>query len=206
MIPAVGGRTDFDVLRGFARRRVTEKRCELCGSAIAPDHAHVLERLRHKVLCACGPCSILFSHRSRDSFLALIPRTARQLNSFEMDDLVWNSLRLPIELAFFVKDSVADRTIAYYPSPAGNTESLLNLDAWAEVIQSNRELQEMQDDTEALLVDRTRGHRTYFIAPIDQCYRLTGLIRKGWRGFSGGDRVWAEIDEFFRELEAGAYA
>jgi hypothetical protein len=148
----------------------------------------------------------LFSHRSRDSFLVLIPREARRLDSLDMDDAVWNSLRLPIELAFFVKDSRANRTIAYYPSPAGNTESLLDLDAWDEVVRRNLALRKMQDDTEALLVDRTRGRRAYFIAPIDQCYRLTGLIRKGWRGFSGGDQVWVEIDKFFRELEAGAYA
>ena len=51
-------------------------------------------------------------------------------------------------------------------------------------------------------MNRTRGERRYFIAPIDQCYRLTGVIRKEWRGFSGGETVWQEVDRFFESLQS----
>ena len=44
----------------------------------------------------------------------------------------------------------------------------------------------------------------YYLAPIDQCYRLVGLIRAHWRGLSGGTEVWREIAQFFDELKARA--
>ncbi|HEX8896401.1 MAG TPA: DUF5947 family protein, partial [Terriglobales bacterium] len=44
----------------------------------------------------------------------------------------------------------------------------------------------------------------YYIAPIDACYRLVGLIRLHWHGLSGGEEVWREIDNFFAELRAQA--
>jgi hypothetical protein len=37
--------------------------------------------------------------------------------------------------------------------------------------------------------------------PIDECYRLVGLIRLNWRGLSGGSEVWEEVDKFFEQLE-----
>ena len=91
--------------------------------------------------------------------------------------------------------------MAYYPSPAGSTESLLGLDAWEEIVRNNPTLTRMGPDVEALLVNRTQERHDYFIAPIDQCYKLTGIIRMHWRGFSGGDAVWSEVDKYFFELE-----
>ena len=41
----------------------------------------------------------------------------------------------------------------------------------------------------------------YYRAPIDQCFRLVAILRKHWRGLSGGTEVWSEIDKFFRELD-----
>ncbi len=40
--------------------------------------------------------------------------------------------------------------------------------------------------------------------PIDLCYRLVGLIRAQWRGFSGGAEVWDAIDRFYADLDARA--
>jgi hypothetical protein len=42
----------------------------------------------------------------------------------------------------------------------------------------------------------------YYIAPIDECYRLVGLIRANWKGLSGGSEVWAEIGRFFSGLRS----
>jgi hypothetical protein len=55
-------------------------------------------------------------------------------------------------------------------------------------------------DVEALLVNRVGAARDYFIVPIDECYKLVGLIRLHWRGLSGGAVVWGEIGRFFDEL------
>jgi hypothetical protein len=59
----------------------------------------------------------------------------------------------------------------------------------------------LEPDVEALLVNRVRDSRDYYIAPIDECYKLVGLIRANWRGLSGGQEVWQEIDRFFSDLK-----
>jgi hypothetical protein len=41
----------------------------------------------------------------------------------------------------------------------------------------------------------------YFLAPIDTCYELVGLIRANWRGLSGGTEVWREVANFFAQLK-----
>jgi hypothetical protein len=63
----------------------------------------------------------------------------------------------------------------------------------------------MGTDVEALLVNRVgraRGFSNdeYYIVPIDECYKLVGLIRAHWRGLSGGPEVWEEIAAFFEGL------
>jgi hypothetical protein len=63
---------------------------------------------------------------------------------------------------------------------------------------------------EALLANRVgtgRGaNAEYFIAPIDECYKLVGLIRLHWRGLSGGTEVWREVGAFFSSLKQRAEA
>ncbi len=191
----------FDVLRGF-RRTPPQERCELCAAALAEPHPHLLERATGRVLCSCDPCAILFSYRDDGLKFARIPIDARRLVEFHMSDADWAALMLPIDMAFFVNQSMAGRVVAYYPSPAGNTESLLTLSAWTDIVCNNPALSRMQLDVEALLVNRTRGRRDAWIAPVDQCYRLTGLIRLHWKGLSGGEEVWNEIDRFFETLQA----
>jgi hypothetical protein len=68
----------------------------------------------------------------------------------------------------------------------------------------NPVLRELKPDVEALLVNRMGELREYYRVPIDECYRLVGLIRGHWRGLSGGAEVWREIGRFFRELNEKA--
>ena len=60
----------------------------------------------------------------------------------------------------------------------------------------------MEPDIEALLVDRVGTKREYFLAPIDVCFELVGLIRMHWRGLAGGEVVWSEVDRFFARQKA----
>ena len=117
-----------------------------------------------------------------------------------MDDLEWDSLLIPIKLAFFVHMAQAGRTVAQYPSPGGAMESSLDLDYWNTIVSRNPVLKRFEPDVEALLVNRLSESPQYFRAPIDHCFRLVGIIRKHWRGLSGGTDVWQEIDRFFDEL------
>lgn len=91
-----------------------------------------------------------------------------------------------------------------YPSPAGATESLLPLAAWNALAERNPRLSIMQSDVEAFLVNRVGVKREYYIVPIDVCFELVGLIRVHWRGLSGGDVVWREVETFFVRLGADA--
>jgi hypothetical protein len=104
-------------------------------------------------------------------------------------------------MAFFFRNSTAGRMMAFYPSPMGATESRLELDAWQELEAANPILGELEDDVEAVLVNRARAERSHWLIPIDDCYRLVAVIRTRWRGFTGGKEVWEEIDRFFAELK-----
>jgi len=101
----------------------------------------------------------------------------------------------------FFNSTPDKRIIALYPGPAGVTESLLSLDTWNEIVSDNPILEKMEADVEALLVNRVGKTRDYFIVPIDECYKLVGLIRANWSGLSGGTEVWRKIAEFYAELK-----
>jgi hypothetical protein len=198
-------------LRQFARRRAQSdqlkriERCELCSAELVPVHQHLLDPKKRQILCACDGCVVLFCGQTGAHYLR-IPRRIRQLTDFQIADLQWESLMIPINLAFFFRDSAAGRMIAMYPSPAGATESLLSLDSWTEIADQNDALQTMESDVEAFLVNRIGAASEYFIVPIDECFRLVGLIRMNWKGLSGGTEVWKEINGFFtslRERRAG---
>jgi hypothetical protein len=195
----------YDALYGL-RRVHRREYCELCNLRLSEGHPHLLHVANHEVLCACEACAVLFSHRSEQRGFLRIPRDARRLADFTINDAEWSALRLPIDLAFFVQRSSDERPTAYYPSPAGCTESLLELDAWTELVHRNVELANITPDVEALLVNRTQGRRDHLIAPLDQCYKLAGLIRRHWRGLSGGEQVWHEIGGFFDALDAHTLA
>jgi len=83
-------------------------------------------------------------------------------------------------------------------------ESLLSLDAWRDLVAENPALGKLRPDVEALLVNRLGQTREYYRVPIDTCYKLIGLIRKRWRGISGGPAVWEEVERFFADLRRRA--
>jgi hypothetical protein len=201
----------FSSLRRFAQeesekaaREVAEaaqEHCDLCNDPIPSEHRHLLEVSTREMMCVCRPCSILFhSEAASEGRYRILPDRYLFLEDFEMTDALWESLRIPVDMAFFFYSTPADRVVAFYPSPMGPTESLLKLGAWAELEKSNPVLRGMERDVEALLVNRVRGVREHFLVPMDECYSLVGLIRMHWRGLSGGRGVWEEIDRFFEEL------
>ena len=179
-----------------------EERCELCGEPIPPEHRHVVDLQSRELMCACRACTILFDGaEAGGGHFRLVPDRRLRLPDFELDDLRWASLQIPVDMAFFFRNSQADRVMAMYPSPAGPTESLLELDEWEEIERANPVLASLEPDVEALLVNRARGARDYYVVPIDDCYLLVALIRTRWRGFTGGAEVWDAIRDFFAGLQ-----
>ena len=179
--------------------------CELCNAPIDPRHRHLLDLRSRELMCACQACSLLFDRGAAggDHF-KLVPDRVTLLADFELSDLAWERLRIPVEIAFFFHNSEEGRTMAFYPSPMGPTESRLGLEAWTEIETANPALAGMADDVEALLVNRARGAPRQWLTPIGECYRLVGLIRTRWKGLSGGKEVWTEIDAFFDDLDRRA--
>ena len=183
------------------REQAAPERCELCSEPIPPEHRHLLNVSTREIMCACRPCSILFDKEAAsEGKLRLVPDRRLLLEDFEMSDVQWASLRIPVDMAFFFYSTPVERVAAFYPSPMGPTESLLELSAWEELEEANPVLKGMERDAEALLVNRSRGAREHFLVPIDECYSLVGLIRIHWKGLSGGQTVWQEIDRFFEVL------
>jgi hypothetical protein len=202
--------------RSTVEREAAQERCELCGAAIGPEHRHLLDVSKRELMCACRACSILFaSEAASEGHYRLVGDRRLRIDDLELDDVAWEELRLPVEMAFFFHNAAAGRVQAFYPSPMGPTESLLGLDAWSSLEAANPVLATLVPDVEALLVNRVRGARTdptssgstggHWIVPIDDCYSLVGLIRTRWRGLTGGAEVWGEIARFFEELDRRAH-
>jgi Family of unknown function (DUF5947) len=185
-------------LRRFVGSPAVE-RCELCGGALDGKHAHLVEPATRRLLCACRSCVKAAAAAPAGGYRA-VPDSPRVLDDFRMTDAQWDALRLPIDMAFLFHSTPDRRPIALYPGPAGATESLLDLDAWGQLVASNPALADLEPDVEALLINRIDGAREYYRVPIDRCFALVGLIRTRWRGLSGGAEAWEAIHNFFAGL------
>jgi hypothetical protein len=174
-----------------------EERCDLCNATIPADHRHLLHLEQRQIVCSCETCRALLSGDS--PYRPTGTRTV-WLDGFDLPDELWASIGIPIALAFFYRDGRAGAIQALYPSPAGATRSEVLLGAWSELVEANPVLADLESDIEALLVDRLGEERRYVIAPIDECYRLVGLIRTHWEGISGGRGVERAVNVFFGEL------
>jgi hypothetical protein len=197
-------------LARMARRAAREReealeRCDLCGAPIAAEHRHLLDLRVRELMCACRACAVLFDRGAAGGgHYRLVPDRRLRVEDFELDDVAWADLRLPVDLAFFFHHTDEDRVRAYYPGPMGATESLLGLEAWQQLVAANPVLATLEPDVEALLVDRAQGARHHFIVPIEDCFTLVGLIRMHWKGLTGGREVWEEIAGFFDRLDRRA--
>ncbi|MCU1308694.1 MAG: hypothetical protein JWN45_3389 [Acidobacteriaceae bacterium] len=189
----------FAALRQFVRPRSAVERCEMCSLELREEHQHLFDPAKRELICACDACSLLFPGQGATKYLR-VPRRGASLPDFRMSEEQWADLMIPINLAFFSFHSAAARVVVMYPSPAGATESLLNLDRWQDIVRENPILEKMEPDVEALLLNRVTEPHRYFLVPIDECYKLVGLIRTNWRGLSGGTEVWKAIEDFFAGL------
>ena len=194
--------TEKAAAESVIQEQALQEDCDLCGEPMPSEHRHLLEVSSREVRCVCQACSILFnSEAASEGRYRLIPDRRLFLDGFEMGDPQWESLRVPVDMAFFFHSAPAGKVVAFYPSPMGPTESLLKLGAWEDLERCNPVLEGLERDVEALLVNRVRGAREHYLVPMDECYSLVGLIRTHWRGLSGGREVWEEIDGFFEDLK-----
>jgi hypothetical protein len=132
-----------------------------------------------------------------------VPDDYRALPSLEVSPGQWDQLQIPVSVAFFFYNSQLGRVAAFYPSPAGATESLLPLDLWDDLVAANSILADLRPDVEALLARVDRGGAAeYYLVPIDACYELVGHLRLLWKGFDGGQEARSQLDAFFERVRA----
>ena len=198
-------------LRGFRRgpagakqiptpaQPVPDEACDLCGVEVPPKHEHLLHLVDRRILCVCATC---WAQRSGDPELRPTGSRVVWLDGFTLPDELWARLEVPIGLAFFLYSSSVDGMVAMYPSPAGATESELQLAAWEDLTALNPVLRGLEPDAEALVVNRISEPDEFVIAPIDECYALVGAVKVNWDGISGGAAIEREVPAFFDRLRA----
>jgi Fe-S cluster biogenesis protein NfuA len=182
---------------GAARKSTAQERCELCEIDVPREHRHLLKLDERRILCVCHTCLAL---RSGDADYRPTGTRVVWLEDFDLEEETWSELGIPVGLAFFLNSSSTKGIAALYPSPAGTTECELPLDAWERMAAANPLLSELEPDAEALIVNRLADPPQHVIVPIDQCYRLVGLIKSRWEGISGGAAIATAVPEFFAEL------
>lgn len=182
-----------------------EERCEFCGEALPERHSHVVHLDRRNLMCACRPCYLLFtSQGAGGGKYRAVPERCLRLGERVLTDDQWDRLQIPVDLAFFFFNTGLGRTVAFYPSPAGATESLLSLEAWREIERAHPVVAGLTPDVEALLVHKRPEGVEGYVVPIDACYELVGIVRRHWRGFHGGEEAWNAIGAFFAGLRERA--
>jgi len=150
---------------------VETEKCEVCGRPLSDEHRHLLELDERRILCACEPCIAMKS--GLESYCPVGTRTL-WLDDFQFSDELWAAFQLPVGLAFFLRSTGTNTVVALYP--------ILN---------------DLEADAEAFVVNRISGEHQHAIVPIDECYRLVGVIKSTWEGISGGNAISNAVPKFF---------
>jgi hypothetical protein len=196
----------FDVLaRIRAGRGAPEQpgeQCEMCSEPIADEHQHVVNVEGRQLMCVCRGCYLLFIDSAAELRYRAVPDRYLAFPDCAVSRADWEGLQIPVGLAFFFRNSALGRIVAFYPGPAGATESELDLDAWNAIVGADPRMDLPAADTEALLVRRDDESldADCYLVPIDSCYEFVGRMRLLWRGFDGGQDVRRYIDEYFGAL------
>jgi hypothetical protein len=175
--------------------------CELCPISLAGDHKHLLDLEERRIVCVCPTC---WSMRSGEARYRPTGSRTLWLDGLALPDEVWAAFQIPIGLAFFMRSTESGQVVGMYPSPAGATECELDLDAWDRLVALNPVLEDLDPDAEALIVNRLADPHVHAIAPLDDCYRLVGIIKATWEGISGGAEMEAAVARYFDGLRATA--
>jgi len=186
------------------------ERCELCAELVPDEHGHVVDLESRTLMCACRPCYLVFAPQGAGGArFRAVPDRFVSFPNFALSSAQWEALQIPVGVAFFFTNSSLEQVAAFYPSPAGATESLLSLDAWDQIVEANSDLATLLPDVEAFLVrsaDRQSGtaQAECYLVPIDVCYELVGELRRLWKGFDGGTEAHAALDAFFDRVRTKA--
>ena len=151
----------FDVLARVRANRAAPapvgERCEMCAEHIADEHQHVVDVEGRQLMCVCRGCYLLFTDTDAVLHYRAVPDRYLEFAGFALGRREWDLLQIPVGLAFFFRNSALGRVAAFYPGPAGATESELDLSAWEQIRTTDPRVDLLADDTEALIIRMPDG-------------------------------------------------
>lgn len=133
--------------------------CDVCGSALAEDHGHVVKA--GVASCVCANCG--GDKMGKAGRVVVVSEDAGD---------VFAGLGVPVDVAYVVRDAQRGLLIRY-PSPAGIVEG----PAPADVGEF--------DVDEAMLFATLHNRVVQLRVPLAEAFAVTGLLRAGWSGLSG---------------------
>ena len=140
----------------------------MCFEEIPDEHEHVVNLDSRSLMCTCRGCWMLFTaDGAGGGRYRAVPDGYAVVDDFTLADGAWDSFQIPVSVAFFFYNSTLGRVAAFYPGPAGATESLLPLEAWEALSAAHPILATLASDVEALLVRSGPGGEEAFVVPID---------------------------------------
>ena len=91
----------------------------MCAGDIGQQHQHVVDLVSRGLMCTCRPCYLLFTAQDAQLRYRAVPDRYLSFPGFTVFAGEWDELEIPVGLAFFFENSVLERTVAFYPGPAG---------------------------------------------------------------------------------------
>lgn len=197
----------YDVLARIRANRPAPiaggERCEMCSEQIPGEHRHVVNVEGRQLMCVCRGCYLLFTDATAALRYRAVPDRYLAFPDFALGRREWELLQIPVGLAFFFGNSTLERTVAFYPGPAGATESELDLAVWDQIRAADPRVDLLADDTESLMLRVPDDHAAppeSYLVPIDACYEFVGRLRLLWHGFDGGHQARRFVDDFFDRI------
>ena len=142
------------------------ERCEMCAEPITDEHQHVVNLESRALMCTCRGCYLLFTSEQAQLRYRSVPDRYLRFPEVGLGAAEWDALQIPVGLVFLFHNSVQDRLVAFYPGPAGATESELSLEAWQRVVADHPQLGLLRPDVEALLLrGADRDHEALQLPP-----------------------------------------
>jgi hypothetical protein len=151
-------------------------------------------------VCACEACWALYSGDAE--YRPTGCGRCGWINASTVTPRRGRAFQIPIGLAFFMRSTVTGGVVAFYPSPAGATESELSLDVLGRAGRAQPVLEHLDPMPRRSSSTAPPSPTSTRSLPIDDCYALVGLIKSRWEGISGGAAIEQAVPEFFEAIRA----
>ena len=177
------------------------ERCEMCSAPVADEHQHVVDVNSRSLMCTCRAVLPAVHRPEAQLRYRAVPDRYLAFPGFVLGRPTGTTCRSRSGWRSCSSNTAQDRVVAFYPSPAGATESELSMEAWDRVLEANPGLDTVLPDVEALLV-RGIGRTTASAATWSRSTRATSWSAGcgcTWRGFDGGQEARAGARRVLRD-------